>query len=401
MRLMKITAAFAAASLAACMSISASAATELTRTDSVNKFDLGTDSVGGSGVEGDKTAGQNWIKVVQNSNSLKLFEDVGPDVNVTALAVTFEISDWSGIEFPVSWGANIDFWDDASTTWCGTGAFEGISEYTVNSNGEYTLVCNLQEMADARGKEGIAHMQTCEMVLNNVPENDTTTIEVKSARIYVDGEAVENAVLPDGTEISITNRPVVTDTDESGTDDSSQTDSGETAEEKGDDTAAETSDDSSTADSGSEDTQAAAEGSDGAEAASAESGESTDKSGSTDTAADDTKDTAAADSGKSSTDTSTDKDITKDSSGGSSSASSSGSQSSSSQSSGNPGSSGSSTGAASSNTSSASAGSTAAGSTADKGEPDNTNAETGAAENLMLAGMALGIAGAIASKKKK
>lgn len=160
--------------------IIASADTELTLSGNVNKFDIGSEEVGGSGVED----GSCWIKVVQSSNpKLKLFEDVGPDVNVTALTVTFEISEWSGTEFPVTWGANIDFIGDDTTTWCGTSAFEGISDYTINGNGEYTFVCDLAALCDSMGKEGIAHMQTCEMVIKNVEENDPTVIEVKSASI--------------------------------------------------------------------------------------------------------------------------------------------------------------------------------------------------------------------------
>jgi hypothetical protein len=201
------------------MTVSASAAQDLTPTDKSHKFALGSKDAGGSGVEPDDSdSGQNWIKVVQSSNAdLKLFEDVGTDVNVTALAVTFEISDWSGIEFPVSWGANIDFFDDASTTWCGTSAFEGISEYTINGNGEYTLVCDLAAMTEAQGKDGISHLQTCEMVIGNVPTGDETQIEVKSARIYVDGETAESAVIPSDTDSSTP--------DESNTDSGSDSDS--------------------------------------------------------------------------------------------------------------------------------------------------------------------------------
>lgn len=185
MKIMKISAVICALTAATAMTISASAAKDLTPTDTAHKFDLGSDDVGGSGVEPNGSeSGQNWIKVVQSSNpGLKLFDDVGPEVNVTALAVTFEISEWSGTEFSVSWGANIGFFDDASTTWCGTDAFSKISEYTITGDGEYTLVCDLEAMTSAQGKEGISHLQTCEMVIGNVATGDTTQIEVKSARI--------------------------------------------------------------------------------------------------------------------------------------------------------------------------------------------------------------------------
>lgn len=201
MRSSKISAVIFALAAASAMSISASAAQDLTPTDAAHKFDLGSADVGGSGVEPEGSdSGQNWIKVVQSSNpGLKLFDDIGPEVNVTALAVTFEISEWSGTEFSVSWGGNIDFFNDASTTWCGTDAFSGISEYTIAGNGEYTLVCDLAAMTSAQGKEGISHLQTCEMVIGNVASGDTTQIEVKSARIYVDGEAPEEAVIPDNS----------------------------------------------------------------------------------------------------------------------------------------------------------------------------------------------------------
>lgn len=173
------------------MTISASADTleqNLTPTNAVHKFDLGSKDVGGSGVEPEGSDdGKNWIKVVQSSNAdLKLFEDIGPDVNVTALEVTFEISEWSGTEYSVSWGANIDFFNDASTTWCGTDAFSGISEYTITGDGEYTVTCDLAALVAAQGKEGISHLQTCEMVIDHVADGDTTQIEVKSAKIYID-----------------------------------------------------------------------------------------------------------------------------------------------------------------------------------------------------------------------
>lgn len=51
---MKLSKAFAVCSaIAVCgaMTISASASSDLTRTDSANKFTLGSDEVGGSGVE--------------------------------------------------------------------------------------------------------------------------------------------------------------------------------------------------------------------------------------------------------------------------------------------------------------------------------------------------------------
>lgn len=101
-----------------------------------------------------------------------------------------------GSEFSVTWGANIDFFNDSAATWCGTSAFAGISEYTISGNGEYTLVCDLAALCSSMGKDGISHLQTCEMVIGGVEEDDPTVIEVKSARIYVDGETPEAAVLP-------------------------------------------------------------------------------------------------------------------------------------------------------------------------------------------------------------
>lgn len=194
----KILSALTACSIALTMSVSASAADELTMTGNACKFQIGSSEMGGSGVEPEGAVdGKNWIKVIQSSNAgLKLFEDIGPDVNVTALAVTFEISDWSGTEFSVSWGGNIDFINDASTTWCGTDTFGDISSYTINGNGEYTLICDLGALSAAQKKEGIAHLQTCEMVIGNVADGDSTTIDIKSARIYVDGETPENVVIP-------------------------------------------------------------------------------------------------------------------------------------------------------------------------------------------------------------
>lgn len=167
MKIMKISAVICALTAATAMTISASAVKDLTPIDTAHKFDLGSDDVGGSGVEPDGSeSGQNWIKVVQSSNpGLKLF-------------------------------------DDASTTWCGTDAFSEISEYTITGDGEYTLVCDLEAMTSAQGKEGISHLQTCEMVIGNVATGDTTQIKVKSARIYVDGETPEETVIPSSNDES-------------------------------------------------------------------------------------------------------------------------------------------------------------------------------------------------------
>lgn len=142
------------------------------------------------------------MKIIQNSNDLKLFNDVDADINVTSLAVTFEISDWTGTEFGVSWGGNIDFINDSATTWCGTDSFGDKSAYTIKGNGEYTLVCDLNSLCSSLGKEGIAHLQTCEMVISNVADGDTTQIEIKSARIYTDGETPEESVIPQPEENS-------------------------------------------------------------------------------------------------------------------------------------------------------------------------------------------------------
>lgn len=197
MKLSKISAVLSVLAIVSALAIPAGAETleqDLTPTDAIRKFDLGSKEVGGSGVEPEGSDdGKNWIKVVQSSNAdLKLFEDIGPDVNVTALEVTFEISEWSGTEYSISWGANIDFFNDASTTWCGTDAFSGISEYKITGDGEYTVTCDLAALVAAQGKEGISHLQTCEMVIDHVADGDTTQIEVKSAKIYYEKAADES-----------------------------------------------------------------------------------------------------------------------------------------------------------------------------------------------------------------
>ncbi len=155
-------------------------------TDSVRKFDLGSEDVGGSGVEGTS----NWIKIIQNSNKLKLFDDVPKGTDVAAVQVTFEISQWSGIEFPITWGCNINFKGDAGSTWCGTADFTEISSYVINREGEYTVTCDLAKLCDIKGKEGVDWLQTCEMVIGNLTEGDATVIEIKEAYIYLPGETV-------------------------------------------------------------------------------------------------------------------------------------------------------------------------------------------------------------------
>lgn len=162
------------------------AGTKLTPADSVHRFDLGSMEQGGSGVEGTK----NWIKIVQNSNNLRLFENVEQGTDVAALQVRFEISNWSGIEFPITWGANLNFTGEKSSTWCGTSAFEGISSYLIDREGEYTVTCDLAALCREKGKEGISWLQTCEMVIDNLTEGDKTVINVIEAVIYQPGEKV-------------------------------------------------------------------------------------------------------------------------------------------------------------------------------------------------------------------
>lgn len=159
---------------------------KLTPTDNVRKFDLGSDEVGGTGVEGTS----NWIKIVQNSNKKKLYEDVPKGTDVAAIQVTFEISNWSGVEFPVTWGCNLNFLGDGRSTWCGTGMFEGISTYVIDREGEFTVTCDFEALCKANNKSGIEWLQTCEMVIGNLTEGDKTMIEIKDAVMYAPGETV-------------------------------------------------------------------------------------------------------------------------------------------------------------------------------------------------------------------
>ena len=202
MKLKRIAAAFASAVLSACMVIQAGAENELALKGIVNKFDLGSDAVGGSGVEEDDDTSRNWVKVIQPFNEFGLFtEPEEPDI--AAVAVTFEISDWSGKEFNVGWGGLITFFD-GSGNWFGYDDFKGISDYVINSEGEYTVVCDLGALCIKNGQpDGIDYLQALEMVIDGVEAGDPTVIEVKSARVYFAGEAVESAKLPDGTEIPI------------------------------------------------------------------------------------------------------------------------------------------------------------------------------------------------------
>lgn len=286
MKARKILAVISAMSVLSSAAITASAAQDLSPTGNVNKFDIGSENVGGSGVED----GKNWIKVVQSSNpGLKLFEDIGPDVNVTALAVTFDISEWSGSDFSVSWGANIDFFNDEATTWCGTSAFEDISEYTISGNGEYTLVCDLSALCASMGKDGISHLQTCEMVIGGVEENDPTVIEVKSARIYVDGEAPEAAVLPPEDTDTETDE----DTQET---DSSEADSTDDGSQSADDSSSEAQSSSSSAEASSSTAASSTQSSASAQPSAAQSNTNTasNTSSSADQANSDNAETGAA-----------------------------------------------------------------------------------------------------------
>lgn len=155
-------------------------------TGQVMKFDLGSDKIGGTSVEGTK----NWVKIIQNSNPKRLFENVDKGVNVAAVQVTFGISNWSGTEFLVTWGCNLNFIGDGGSTWCGTGAFEGISNYLIDREGIFTVTCDLAQLCQSQGKEGIEWLQTCEMVIDGVSEGDPTMIDVKCAYLYLPGETV-------------------------------------------------------------------------------------------------------------------------------------------------------------------------------------------------------------------
>ena len=187
----KATAAAAAILMAAMLTVPASAMTELEPTDVAHKFDLGSDANGGSGVEDEN---RNWIKVIQPYNAAKLFNEVY-DPDAIAVAVTFEISEWSGVEFNVGWGGLLTFYS-GDGNWFGYEDFQGISDYVINSEGEYTVVCDLDKLVKAQGEEGLEELLALEMVIDGVEEGDPTNIEVKSARVYFVGDEVESPVLP-------------------------------------------------------------------------------------------------------------------------------------------------------------------------------------------------------------
>ncbi|MGN0633725.1 MAG: hypothetical protein ACI4JW_07625 [Oscillospiraceae bacterium] len=229
MNIKKLSSAFLAVMLGMSLSVHASAMTELESTDVPHKFDLGTMEVGGSGVEVDEETGrgQNWVKVIQPFNEAHLFTEL-PDPDIAAVAVTFEISNWSGTEFPVGWGALLTYFD-GSGNWYGFNDFKGISDYTINGDGEYTLVCDLGTICINEGQPyGLAMLQALEMVIDGVDEGDPTTIEVKSARVYYAGEEIEDAVLPDGTTIPIETAALILEGEEPA---ESETDSAESASE--------------------------------------------------------------------------------------------------------------------------------------------------------------------------
>ena len=187
----KATAAAAAILMAAMLTVPASAMTELEPTDVAHKFDLGSDANGGSGVEDEN---RNWIKVIQPYNAAKLFNEVY-DPDAIAVAVTFEISEWSGVEFNIGWGGLLTFYS-GDGNWFGYEDFQGISDYVINSEGEYTVVCDLDKLVKAQGEEGLEELLALEMVIDGVEEGDPTNIEVKSARVYFVGDEVESPVLP-------------------------------------------------------------------------------------------------------------------------------------------------------------------------------------------------------------
>ncbi len=252
MKAKRITAAAAALVIGSTMTIQASAMTELDPTDVPHKFDIGSMDAGGSGVEADEETGigRNWIKVIQPFNEAMLFYDTA-EPDIAAVAVTFEISNWSGKDYDIGWGALLTYYD-GSGNWYGYDDFKGNSDYTITGDGEYTLVCDLGKFCIAQDQPyGLAMLQALEMVINDVEEGDPTTIEVKSARIYMAGEPVESAVLPDGTEIPIETAAILTG-DEEETEGSAAESA---AEEAGEDTGTE----EAPADSAAEEKETAAE----------------------------------------------------------------------------------------------------------------------------------------------
>ena len=221
MNMKRLTAALFSVMVGFSMSVHASAMTELEPTEVEHKFDLGSIEVGGSGVEVDEETGrgQNWIKVIQPFNEAHLFWELA-DPDEEAVAVTFEISNWSGKEFPVSWGALLTYYD-GSGNWYGFNDFKDISGYTINGDGEYTLVCDLGSLCLREDQPyGLAMLQALEMVIDGVEEGDPTTIEVKSARVYFAGEEIEDAVLPDGTAIPIETPALIVEDGEEGSEES-------------------------------------------------------------------------------------------------------------------------------------------------------------------------------------
>ncbi|WP_156947492.1 hypothetical protein [Ruminococcus sp. NK3A76] len=129
----------------------------------------------------------------------------------------------------VGWGALITYYDE-SGNWYGFDDFKGISDYVINAEGEYTCVCDLGSLCIKENQPyGISYLQALEMVIDGVDEGDKTNIEVKGVRAYYNGEAIEDAVMPDGTKIPIATAALIVEGDESSDDasslDSSQQDS--------------------------------------------------------------------------------------------------------------------------------------------------------------------------------
>ena len=129
----------------------------------------------------------------------------------------------------VGWGALITYYDE-SGNWYGFDDFKGISDYVINAEGKYTCVCDLGSLCIKENQPyGISYLQALEMVIDGVDEGDKTNIEVKGVRAYYNGEAIEDAVMPDGTKIPIATAALIVEGDESSDDasslDSSQQDS--------------------------------------------------------------------------------------------------------------------------------------------------------------------------------
>lgn len=181
----------AAGLMVSSFSMNASAKSELkfTGNDSVFRLARIADADGLSSLEGTK----HWVKIFQtyNGNEKKvIFDKSSLPANTSAIAVTFEISDYDlDKSYEISWGYNLTGDDGTKVSWDTQAS--GVS---IDGNGTYVVIFDVEKaLGTTISSDGIGSIEMPVQLADNAEaaEKKQICIAVTGAVCYTKGETVD------------------------------------------------------------------------------------------------------------------------------------------------------------------------------------------------------------------